>query len=170
MKSLRISLAAAMALAAFGTAGRAHAQMGPYNPPISPYINILRGGASPAVNWFNIVQPQLEFNSALGMVQSQQNAMGQAISSNALGATTGHPVMFGNYSHYYPMRRGGMGMGGMGMGGMGMGGMGMGGMGMGGMGMGGMGMGGMGMGGMGMGGMGMGGMGMGGMGMGGMGR
>jgi hypothetical protein len=152
---------------------------GPYQPPVSPYINILRGGAPPAINYFNIVQPQLEFNAAIGQLQTQQNIQGQAIATgNLFGTTTGHPVMFGNYSHYYTRQgmggglMGGSGMGGMSMGGIGgmrMGGMGMGGTGMGGMGMGGMGMGGMGMGGMGMGGMGMGGMGMGGMGMGGMG-
>jgi hypothetical protein len=142
--------------------------MGPYQPPINPYINILRGGAPAAVNYFNIVQPQLQFNEAIGQLQTQQNLQGQAIATgSALGATTGHPVAFGNYSHYYSMR--GMGMGGMGGGSMGtIGGYGMGGggLGMGGMNMGGMGMGGMNMGGMGMGGMGMG---MGGMGMGGMG-
>jgi hypothetical protein len=142
MKSLKLFLTAAMALAVFGPTGRVHAQWGPYNPPISPYINIIRGGSSPAVNWFNIVQPQLEFNSAIGQLQSQQNALGQAITSATTATTTGHPVSFGNYSHYYSRGigtsssgiggGGGMGTGGMGMGGMG--GMGMGGMG--GMGMG----------------------------------
>jgi hypothetical protein len=127
------------------------------------------------VNYFNLVQPQLQFNSAIGQLGVQQTALGQAISNPAIsGLTTGHPVMFGNYGHYYsssftPSSGGGMGISsGFGVGGMRAGGMGMGGMGMGmggmGMGMGGMGMGGMGMGGMGMGGMGMGGMGMGGMG------
>jgi hypothetical protein len=155
------SLAAVLVVAA-GMSSGVHAQMmGPYQPPISPYININRGGASPAVNYFNIVQPQLQFNEAIGQLEQQQGALGQAVSNQAgLGAATGHPTSFGNYSHYYRMRSGGMGGGGMGMGGMGGmgGGMGMGGMGggMGGMGMGG-GMGGMGMGGMGMGGMGMGG-------------
>ncbi|HTU19292.1 MAG TPA: hypothetical protein VMG10_14625 [Gemmataceae bacterium] len=166
MKSLRLSLTAAMGLMTFGMAGHVHAQMGMglYNPPVSPYLNILRGGASPAINWFNIVQPQMQFGNAIGALEAQQGVLGQAVASqNALGTATGHPVMFGNYSHYYGMSSR-LGMGGSRMGGMGMGGMGMGGMGMGGMGMGGMGMGGMGMGGMGMGGMGMGGMGMGGLG------
>jgi hypothetical protein len=185
MKQVYQGLAAVVLLVVVGLGFQAHAQMGtPYGPlngPISPYININRFGASPAVNYFNIVQPQLQFNAAIDQLGVQQGALGQSMNSmanNPGGMTTGHPVMYGNYLWFYNSRgvggmgmggMGGMGMGGMGMGGMGMGGMGMGGMGMGGMGMGGMGMGGMGMGGMGMGGMGMGGMGMGGMGMGGMG-
>ena len=130
-----------LAVLTIGMTSRADAQIvGPYQPPISPYINIRRAGAPAAVNWFNIVQPQLAFNEAIGQLQMQQTSLGQAMaSSSALGMTTGHPVSFGNYSHYY--RMGGIGTGGGGMGGMGMGGMG--GMGMGGMG--GMGMGGMGM-------------------------
>ncbi len=193
---------ASLGLLLAGIGSQAHAQLSPFGPlqsPVSPYQNINRLGASPAVNWFTIVQPEIQFNNALGALAVGQGNLAGAITGSLYGETTGHPSMFGNYSHYYPgfymvMTRGrmgggmgmggggfsmmgggygGMGMGGMGMGGMGMGGMGMGGMGMGGMGMGGMGMGGMGMGGMGgmgMGGMGMGGMGMGGMGMGGMGR
>jgi hypothetical protein len=178
MKQIWRGIVAILGLLVVGAGSGAYAQMpGPYQPPINPYINILRGGAPPAINYFNIVQPQLEFNAAISQLQMQQNIQGQAIAAgNTLGTTTGHPVMFGNYSHYYTrqgMGAGLMGGSGMGygstggMGGMGTGGMGS--MGMGGMGMGGMGMGGMGMGGMGMGGMGMGGMGMGGMGMGGMG-
>ncbi|HEY7426751.1 MAG TPA: hypothetical protein VH682_21120 [Gemmataceae bacterium] len=137
---------------------------GPSQPPISPYINILRGGAPAAVNYFNIVQPQLQFNEAIGQLQGQQANLGQAITAGStLGTTTGHPVLFGNYSHYYSRAGIGGGTSGGGYGGMGTSGIGMG---MGSMGMGGMGMG---MGGMGMGtsGMGMGtsGMGMSGMGM-----
>jgi hypothetical protein len=145
-------------------------------PPISPYIGLVRSGASPGVNWANIVQPQMQLYDATNQLQGQQTAMAAGGGTQNVPTTTGHPVYFGSYMQYYNSRgllssMGGMGMGGMGMGGMGMGGMGMGGMGMGGVGMGGMmGMGGMGMGGMGMPGMGgMGGMGMGGMGMPGMG-
>jgi hypothetical protein len=152
-------------VAVMGSQAHAQPMGGPSQPPVSPYINILRGGAPAGVNYFNIVQPQLDFNNAIGQLQTQQNGMGQAMAmGNTLGTTTGHPVMFGNLSHYYSVQRMGAGMGGMGMGGGGMGGMGAGGMGgVGGMsgGMGGMGGMGGGMGGMGggMGGMNMGGMG-----------
>ncbi len=182
MKQVCQGLAAVVLLVAAGLSFQVHAQFGPMQGPVSPYININRFGASPAVNYFNIVQPQLQFNAAIDQLSMQQGSLGSAMNAvtNTNMMTTGHPAMFGNYLWFYSSRgiggmggMGGMGMGGMGMGGMGMGGMGMGGMGMGGMGMGGMGMGGMGMGGMGMGmggmGMGMGGMGMGGTGMGGMG-
>lgn len=173
MRSLKLSLSAAVALATLATTCRAQVpgMMGQNAPPISPYIGLLRAGASPGINWANIVMPQVELYNATNQLQGQQNVLGSAVGgmSNA-PTTTGHPVLFGSFLQFYNSRgvlasgmMGGMGMGGMG--GTGMGGMGMGGMGMGGMGMGGMGMGGMGMGGMGMGGMmgGMGGM-MGGMG------
>ncbi len=128
MKKIGLSATVALTLAVFGTAETAHAQMGPYNPPIDPSINIIRGGSMPAVNYFNLVQPLQQFNSAIGSLESQQNAMGQGMGQNTLGSTTGHPVMFGSYLQYYNPRGalalyggGGMGMGGMGMGGMGMG-------------------------------------------------
>ena len=131
-----------------GIGSQAHAQLSPFGPlqsPVSPYQNINRLGANPAVNWFTIVQPEIQFNNALGALALGQGNLAGAITGSLLGETTGHPSMFGNYSHYYPgfymvMMRGRMGMGG-GMGGMGMGGMGMGGMGMGSAGMGMMGMG-----------------------------
>jgi hypothetical protein len=86
---------------------------GPYQSPINPYINILRGGAYPAVNYFNIVQPQLQFNSAIGQLQTQQNLLGQAIANpNVLGESTGHPTAFGNWTHYYSYQGAGVGGGG----------------------------------------------------------
>ncbi len=172
MRSLRLSLTTAIAMTALGGPGWAQMPMGMMGqnaPPISPYIGLLRTGASPGVNWANIVMPQMELYNAANQLQGQQNAFAAQGTMTNVPTTTGHPFAFGSFLQFYNSRgvlgSGMMGMGGMGMGGMGMGGMGMGGMGMGGMGMGGMGMGGMGMGGMGMGGMGMGGMGMGGMGM-----
>jgi len=150
---------AALLLAAAIWAPHAHAQTGipyqpnalgsaggPYQSPISPYINILRGGAFPAVNYYNIVQPQLQFNAAIGQLQTQQNLLSQAISNpNVLGETTGHPTAFGNWTHYYSYQ--GVGIGGGGTGRPGMAGAGIG-MGIGGMGTGSMGMGGTGTGGL----------------------
>jgi hypothetical protein len=156
----RVGLVAALAGMVAGFGGPARAQGIPfggpaYNPPVSPYLNLIRGGASPGLNYYNIVQPQIQFQSEItglqqqtGALQAQQSAVGPGTS-----LATGHMVAFGNWSHYYA-RRGMAGIGGGMYGGMGRGMGGIGGMGRG-MGMGGMG--GMGMGGMG--GMGMGGMG-----------
>ena len=72
-------------------------------PPVSPYINVLRGGAAAGVNYYNIVQPQLQFYSAINQLQAQQQQQQAAIAMSSMGyETTGHPVQFYNYSHFYP--------------------------------------------------------------------
>ncbi len=92
--------------------GRAHGQVfqpsrvSPvYRPPVSPYLNLLRRGSDPAVNYYGIVRPEIEFRSGLQNLQQQVNAVGQqeTAQEQALSALpeTGHPVQFFNYSHYY---------------------------------------------------------------------
>jgi hypothetical protein len=68
-----------------------------YQPPVSPYLNILRTGAPPALNYYNIVQPQFQFGNQISQLQMSQ----QQLPGAALGTTTGHPVQFGSYLHYY---------------------------------------------------------------------
>lgn len=96
---------AALALLMSGLLHQAHAQtiQGYINqPPVSPYLNILRGGAPAGVNYYNLVQPQLQFYSAINQLQVQQQQQG-VLSTNAAGALiTGHPIQFSNLSHYYP--------------------------------------------------------------------
>ena len=81
-----------------------------YQPAVSPYLNITRGGAPAAVNYFGIVQPQLQFNSAINQLQVQQQGIAGTVLGD--GSTTGHPVQFNNYSHFYPQR--GVGIAGLG--------------------------------------------------------
>jgi hypothetical protein len=69
-------------------------------PPVSPYINILRAGAPAGVNYYNIVQPQLQMYSAINQLQTQQLA--PAALATLGYQSTGHPVQFSNYSHFYP--------------------------------------------------------------------
>jgi hypothetical protein len=107
---MRILLAAALATAwglAVGPAGAQPAvprpQTNPYMPPaFSPFLN-LRGGGNPAINYFGIVQPQLEFQQQLRALQLQQGALGAAMDdpTGAALAQTGHPSQFGNYGHYF---------------------------------------------------------------------
>jgi hypothetical protein len=68
-----------------------------YQPPVSPYLNILRAGAPPGLNYYNIVQPQFQFGNQISQLQMNQ----QQLAGAALGTTTGHPVQFGSYLHYY---------------------------------------------------------------------
>ena len=125
-------------------------QMGP--PAISPYVNMLRSDASPALNYYGLVRPQQQFaqqNQQLGQgLQSlQMQSMSMPMNSanygySQLGAT-GHPVIFnsfgtsrfsGGYTGFGGGGGGGFGGGGFGGGGFGGGGFGGGGFGGGGLG------------------------------------
>jgi hypothetical protein len=72
------------------------------NPAVSPYLNLLQRGQSPAVNYYTIVRPDIEFRNSIGGLQQQVNTQG-AIQDVALSGLpyTGHVASFFNYSHYY---------------------------------------------------------------------
>jgi hypothetical protein len=105
----------------------------PYSPPVSPYINLLRPGISPAVNYYGSVVPQSQFYNGLNTLQQQTTANQYGISAlgaqNPLAALllmTGHPVGFMNYRRYFmnftptpPLGYGGLGYGYGGYGGLG---------------------------------------------------
>jgi hypothetical protein len=95
---------AACGLAAFLWCGVARAQ-GPYRPPVSPYLNLVRPG-NPGLNYYNLVRPQVEFGNSIVGLQQQVGALGTEVALEAQGQTTfpttGHPTTFGNYSHYFP--------------------------------------------------------------------
>ena len=128
----RFLVAALFALGLWGAgAGPLFAQIGTYTPPfnsrppVSPYLNMFRG--NPAIDYFGIVQPQLQTAQQLQQLQTTLNqpiSGGQpllgagAANQNQILTTTGHPVMFMNYSYYYPIL-GGQGGGGGGFGGIG---------------------------------------------------
>src|SRR5262245_51148744 len=88
-------------------AGRAHAQVGNtgYRPPVSPYINLLRPGTNPAINYYGLVRPQVEFRNNILGLQQQVGALDTQVGIDEAGMaafpTTGHPVAFMNYSHYF---------------------------------------------------------------------
>jgi hypothetical protein len=83
---------------------------------------------NPAINYFGIIQPQVQTAQQLQNLQfalTQPLNSGQPLSGtgvpvqNQAVTTAGHPVMFMNYSYYYPIYGGGAGggFGGVGMGG-----------------------------------------------------
>jgi len=99
-----------------------------YRPPVSPYLNILRGGPlGPATGYYTLTRPQFEAFGQLGQLQTdlqsvqaaQQAALlpggalaglpGAGIPGAGLpgaglpttGLTTGHPVRFFSLSPYY---------------------------------------------------------------------
>jgi len=97
----------------------------PSRPTLSPYLNMMRPGVNPALNYFGLVQPQLQqIQQGRNLQQLQQqltqldsNVLNQGMTTGmpTAGAllTTGHPVAFMNYGTYFPLySRGGGGLGG----------------------------------------------------------
>ncbi len=102
----------------------ARAQIGVYSPPVinprppvSPYLNILRG--NPAVNYYGIVRPQQQTAQQLSQLQrdiatTQTPSLAIPLDQQLLGVldiSTGHPVSFQNTSHYFNNRGGATGVG-----------------------------------------------------------
>jgi hypothetical protein len=127
MSPLRLAPAAlALLVGSVGAPARAQGPTfgGPGNQPaVPPILNLNRLGAPPGVNYYNIVQPQVQFQSAISQLQQQTSQLQYAATAVGPGASlaTGHPVSYGNYSHYYAIRGlaggGAYGGGGLGTGG-----------------------------------------------------
>jgi hypothetical protein len=117
---MKRTLVLAVALLLFG-ATSASAQPGyyprsPYSssfqPPLSPYLNLLRGG-SPSANYFLGVLPAMDRNSAVNAVLTDGLAPRRVLAEDRDYFTagdqllpppnpeTGHPVRFLNYGNYY---------------------------------------------------------------------
>jgi hypothetical protein len=85
-------------------------QLGPQvggqpRPTFSPYLNLNRGGTSPAINYYGIVRPQFQARSEFQSLEQQAANNRQAITD--LGTppsglpTTGHSVAFLNTMGYF---------------------------------------------------------------------
>jgi hypothetical protein len=74
-------------------------------PAVSPWLNLLRQGGTPANNYYNLVQPQFEFGSNITNLQAQTLSNRAAISSLEAGQaqqyTTGHRTGFMNQNRYF---------------------------------------------------------------------
>jgi hypothetical protein len=114
----RLILAAALLVAGASTAqaqqfgGYTRPPTAPgYRPPVSPYLNILRPGGNPAVNYYNLTRPQQQFGASIAQnqadllaLQQQQQPQGGDLggqTSSGVGPITGHRSSFYNYGHYY---------------------------------------------------------------------
>jgi hypothetical protein len=75
----------------------------PSNPAVSPYLNLLRSGSSPAVNYYGIVRPQQQYNAALTSLEQQVafNRVAITAAENAAVPSTGHPIYFLNYQRFF---------------------------------------------------------------------
>ena len=89
----------------------------PVRPAFSPYLNLLRGGNSPGLNYYGLVRPQLESNNNIQKLQQQVADNRTAINSLNSAATaplaaTGHGVTFLNTGSYFSRSPSGGGGGG----------------------------------------------------------
>ncbi len=73
-------------------AGKARAQVPdftvPSPPPLSPYLNLFRPGASPALNYLNLVTPQLQNQANIQGLQQQQTTLQQRLTQTATQTQT----------------------------------------------------------------------------------
>jgi hypothetical protein len=93
-------LAAALLL----TPAMASAQYGGFTQPrVSPYLNLLRAGSPPGVNYYDLVRPQIDNRAAILQLQQQGLANQQAIAGLEANTplTTGHPFGFQNHMRYF---------------------------------------------------------------------
>ena len=98
-----LSLGVLASLAA-GPAGAQQYQSPTSRPAISPWLNLLRGGATQGENYYNLVRPQFDFGAGINQLQSQTLANRSAISGlegGLAGYTTGHRTGFMTQSRYF---------------------------------------------------------------------
>lgn len=120
MKRLPLALAAA-ALALVGSSARAQTSytlppingtyappaVSPYNkPPISPWLNLARPGSSPAINYYDLVRPQMQTMNQIQQLQGTTQLLAGAIvaqQNQPAGqvAQTGHSTRFMSYNQYF---------------------------------------------------------------------
>ncbi|MBL8799704.1 MAG: hypothetical protein JNM56_37830 [Planctomycetia bacterium] len=109
-----------LTIVAWCEAGQSASAQSPVNPitrpTFSPYLNLLRRDNNPAINYYGLVRPEIEFRNSMNQVQQQLNSVQSTQIQNeaALGAlATGHRTQFQSYGHYFPAK-GGAGAGGPG--------------------------------------------------------
>lgn len=89
-----------------GESARAQYAGNPYSRPrVSPYINLLRGGSGPAINYYGIVRPEIEARAGIFEAQQQAQLNQQAISgmqsSGRETLITGRVAGFQNHMSYF---------------------------------------------------------------------
>ena len=101
------AVGAALSAGAAGASAQPPVPGGGYHrpPAFSPYLNLLRSGNSPGVNYYGLVRPQMQFREAIqnlsNQVDQNQEAIGNlAATGNAL-PSTGHPTQFMNLGGYF---------------------------------------------------------------------
>lgn len=74
-------------------------------PAFSPYLNLLRSGGSPTLNYFGLVRPEMQFRQAIQTLNADISQNRQLIGNLDPGVGglpfTGHPTQFMNLGGYF---------------------------------------------------------------------
>ena len=82
-------------------------------PTFSPWLNLNRQGTSPAVNYYGIIRPQVNANSAIQQLQQQAVGVQQQLAQPTTELPpTGNVAGFLNHQQYFLNHRGGFTAGG----------------------------------------------------------
>jgi hypothetical protein len=103
LTTLACLLAPALGVAQ-GPAPYVRPQTNPYARPVfSPYLNLLNGNTNPAINYYGLVRPEIDFRNSLQQLQQQVNTLPTTpgVPDVAGLPVTGHTTQFLNYSHFY---------------------------------------------------------------------
>jgi len=102
MRLLSCLVIIVLGLSASVTRAQSPSPIGATPPPYSPYLNLVRPGVNPALNYYGLVRPQQDFARSMQSIQGQLLNTQQAIADSASGdLTTGHPTYFMNYGAYF---------------------------------------------------------------------
>jgi hypothetical protein len=76
---------------------------GTARPTFSPFLNLARQGGTPALNYYGLVRPEMQFNQSLQNLQGAIGTNQQAIGDLQAGGVpaTGHATQFLNYGGYF---------------------------------------------------------------------
>jgi hypothetical protein len=80
-------------------------------PRLSPYLDIVRGGGNPALNYYLGTLPEVErrtyqaiSSGAIRRLERQQAGLEEAVEEGEVPEVgTGHPAQFVNYGGYFPI-------------------------------------------------------------------
>jgi hypothetical protein len=106
MKIMMHLLASAVVVALGASTAQAQGpgRLGMTPPPgYNPYLNLLRPGTNPAVNYYGLVRPQQEFARSMQVLQGEllsQPTLADLQSGGGV-VTTGHAIYFLNYGGYF---------------------------------------------------------------------
>ncbi len=112
--TLAALLAAALLFPAAATAQGLRPGIAPNTrPAFSPYLNLLRPGTSPALNYYGLVRPELAFRDSIQTLQGDVATNRRLITTGQGGAagevTTGHNARYLNTGGYFLNMTGGTG-------------------------------------------------------------